>query len=158
MLQLSLLDVTGDQREKLLKRLCYKFLWDVKSESSFASWVLQNSIDSPVRWDIKTESTMKLSINFNYQWTKTLYQNLNNITFFFKFFKGYRCNELSVITPKKILMRARESKCQISQHDISHEFFRIYLCFLVKFNIYFLRLPWELVFGVIKDNYWQLYL
>ena len=133
-------------------------MWDVKSESSFASWVLQNSIDSPVRWDIKTESTMKLSINFNYQWTKTLYQNLNNITFFFKFFKGYRCNELSVITPKKILMRARESKCQISQHDISHEFFRIYLCFLVKFNIYFLRLPWELVFGVIKDNYWQLYL
>ena len=133
-------------------------MWDVKSESSFASWVLQNSIDSAVRWDIKTESTMKLSINFNYQWTKTLYQNLNNITFFFKFFKGYRCNELSVITPKKILMRARESKCQISQHDISHEFFRIYLCFLVKFNIYFLRLPWELVFGVIKDNYWQLYL
>ena len=120
MLQLSLLDVTGDQREKLLKRLCYKFLWDVKSESSFASWVLQNSIDSPVRWDIKMESTMKLSINFNYQWTKTLYQNLNNITFFFKFFKGYRCNELSVITPKKIFMRARESKCQISQHDISH--------------------------------------
>ena len=129
-------------------------MWDGKSESSFASWVLQNSIDSPVRWDIKTESTMKLSINFNYQWTKTLYQNLNNITFFFKFFKGYRCNELSVITPKKILMRARESKCQISQHDISrvHEFFRIYLCFLVKFNIYFLRLPWELVFGIIKDN------
>ena len=66
MLQLSLLDVTGDQREKLLKRLRYKFLGDVKSESSFASWVLQNSIDSTVRWDIKTESTMKLSINFNY--------------------------------------------------------------------------------------------
>ena len=120
MLQLSLLDVTGDQREKLLKRLCYKFLWDVKGESSFASRVLQNSIDSPVRWDIKTESTMKLSINFNYQWTKTLYHNLNNVTFFFKFFKGYRCNELSVITPKKILMKAQESKCQISQHDISH--------------------------------------
>ena len=66
MLQLSLLDVTGDQRKKLLKRLRYKFLWDVKSESSFASWVLQNSIDSTVRWDIKTESTMKLSVNFNY--------------------------------------------------------------------------------------------
>ena len=66
MLQLSLLDVTGDQREKLLKRLRYKFLGDVKSESSFASWVLQNSIDSTVRWDIKTESTMKLSVNFNY--------------------------------------------------------------------------------------------
>ena len=117
MLQLSLLDVTGDQREKLLKRLRYRFLWDVKSESSFASWVLQNSIDSPVRWDIKTESTMKLSINFNYQWTKTLYQNLNNITFFFKFFKGYRCNELSVITPKKILMRAE--KVNVKFHNMT---------------------------------------
>ena len=40
----------------------------------------------------KTESIKKLS-NFNFQWTKTLYQNnLNNIAFFFTFFKGYRCN------------------------------------------------------------------
>ena len=37
----------------------------------------------------KTESIRKLS-NFNFQWTKTLYQNnLNNITFFFTFLKGY---------------------------------------------------------------------
>ena len=37
---------------------------------------------------IKTESTRKLS-NFNFQWTKTLYQNnLKNIAFFFTFFKG----------------------------------------------------------------------
>ena len=51
---------------------------------------------------IKTESNRKLS-NFNFHWTKTLYQNnLNNIAFFFTFFKGYRCNQLSVITPKKI--------------------------------------------------------
>ena len=36
----------------------------------------------------KTESIRKLS-NFNFQWTKTLYQNnLNNIAFFFTFFKG----------------------------------------------------------------------
>ena len=48
------------------------------------------------------ESIGKLS-NFNFQCTKTLYQNnLNNIAFFFTFFKGYRCNTLSVITPKKI--------------------------------------------------------
>ena len=34
----------------------------------------------------------KLS-NFNLQWTKTLYQNnLNNIAFFFTFFKSYRFN------------------------------------------------------------------
>ena len=43
---------------------------------------------------IKTESIWKLS-NFNYQWTKTLYQNnLNKIAFFFTFFKGCRCNRL----------------------------------------------------------------
>ena len=38
---------------------------------------------------IKTESIRKLS-NFNFQCTKTLYQNnLNNIAFFSTFFKGY---------------------------------------------------------------------
>ena len=47
----------------------------------------------------KTEYISKLS-NFNFSWTKTLYQkNLNNIAFlFFTFFKG-----------------ARENKCQILQ-------------------------------------------
>ena len=43
---------------------------------------------------IKTKSIRKLS-NFNFHLTKTLYQNnnnLNNIGFFFTFFKGYRCN------------------------------------------------------------------
>ena len=50
----------------------------------------------------KTESTRKLS-NFNFQWTKTLYQNnLNNIALFFTLFKGYRNNKVSVITPKTI--------------------------------------------------------
>ena len=49
---------------------------------------------------IQTESIRKSS-NFNFQWTKILYQNnLNNIAFFFTFFKGYRYNQLSVITPK----------------------------------------------------------
>ena len=40
----------------------------------------------------KTESIRKLS-NFNFQWTKTVYQNnLNNIAFFVTFFKDYRYN------------------------------------------------------------------
>ena len=48
------------------------------------------------------ESTRKLN-NFNFQWTKTLYQNnLKNIAFFFTFFKGLRCNKSSVVTPEKI--------------------------------------------------------
>ena len=51
---------------------------------------------------VKKESIRKLS-KFNFQWTKTLYHNnLNNIAFFFTFFKSYKCNKLSVITPKKI--------------------------------------------------------
>ena len=37
---------------------------------------------------VETESTRTLS-NFNFQWTKTLYQNnLKHIAFFFTFFKG----------------------------------------------------------------------
>ena len=39
-----------------------------------------------------TESIRKLS-NFNFRWTKTLYQNiLGHIPFFLTLFKGYRCN------------------------------------------------------------------
>ena len=54
-------------------------------------------------------------------------------------------------------MRALENKCQFSQNDIlhSHEIFRIlpfFFTILVKFDIYFLGLPREIVFGVITDN------
>ena len=60
---------------------------------------------------IKTESTKKLS-NFNFQWTKTLYQNnLKNIAFFVTFFKGLRCNKSSVA----FLTELRENEFQISQ-------------------------------------------
>ena len=50
---------------------------------------------------MKTEPIRKLS-NFNFQWTKTLYQSNSNNTAFKAFFKGYRHNLLSVITPKTI--------------------------------------------------------
>ena len=57
------------------------------------------------KWEllhIKTESIRKLS-NFNFQWTKTLYQNnLKYITFFFTLFKSYRCNLLPITAPKTI--------------------------------------------------------
>ena len=50
----------------------------------------------------KAKSTRKLS-NFNFQWTKTLYQNnLKNIAFFFAFLKGLTCNKSSLVTRKKI--------------------------------------------------------
>jgi len=51
---------------------------------------------------IKTDPIRKLS-NFNFQWTKTLYQNnLKHIALFFPFFESYGSNLLSVITPKTI--------------------------------------------------------
>ena len=41
--------------------------------------------------DFKTESSRELS-NFNFQWTKTLYQNyLKYIAFFLTFLKDLRC-------------------------------------------------------------------
>ena len=51
---------------------------------------------------IQMECIRKLS-NFNFQCTKTLYQNnLKHVAFFFTFFESYGCNLLSVITPKTI--------------------------------------------------------
>ena len=41
-------------------------------------------------FDLKTESTRKLN-NFDFQWTKTLYQNnLKHIAFFFYIFQGLK--------------------------------------------------------------------
>ena len=45
-------------------------------------------MERKVREEIKTEST-RTSSNFDFQWTKILYQNdLKNIAFFLTFFKG----------------------------------------------------------------------
>ena len=71
---------------------------------------------------IKKEYIRKFS-NFNFEWKKTLYwNNLNNIAFFFAFFKGYRYDYLSVTTLK--------TKSQILKNDILHmKFSELYLCF-----------------------------
>ena len=53
--------------------------------------------------EIKTAPIRKLG-NSKLQWTKTLYmyQNiLSHIAFFYTLFKGYKCNKLYEITPKK---------------------------------------------------------
>ena len=50
---------------------------------------------------LKTKSIGKMS-NLNFQWAKTLYQIIfKHIAFFFRLFKGYKCNKLSEITHKK---------------------------------------------------------
>ena len=52
----------------------------------FSTWIW--CLPFAVYMKFKTESTRKLS-NFDFQWTKILYQNnLKNIAFFFTFFKG----------------------------------------------------------------------
>ena len=68
--------------------------------------------------------------NFNFLWTKTLTQNnLNNVAFFFTFFKAYRYNWLSAVTPKTI------NKCLEGTLSLA-EFFAlsltIVLCFLLR--------------------------
>ena len=104
----------------------------------------------------KTESIRKLS-NSNFQWAKTLYHSiLNNIAFFFTFFKGYRCNQLSVITHKEnFLLEPEKIKVKYQKTTCTDEIFRIlpmYSEFFVKFDIYFLGLPGEIVFGLLQIN------
>ena len=102
----------------------------------------------PVLILFKTESTRTLS-------TKILYQkNLKHIALFL-FFKGWRCNRSSVITPKKFLMAARENGCQIfPNYILQMNFwnFTFIITIRVKFNIYFLGLPWKIIFGVTTDD------
>ena len=91
------------------------------------------------------KSIRKLS-NFNFQRTKTLYQNnFTHSVFFFILFKGYKCNKLYEITPKKRILLEGENKLQKSQ--ISHnEILRMKIlpdCVFsipVKFEMYFLGL------------------
>ena len=106
---------------------------------------------------VKMKSIRKLS-NFNFQWPNHLYQNnyVNRIAFFFlQFFKGYRCNQLLVTTPKTFLMGAK--KMNLSFHTncentgkISCVHVRLHF---VKYEIYFLWLPSEIFF----QFYWCYY-
>ena len=103
------------------------------------------------------KSIWKLS-NFNFQWTKTLYHNnFKHIAFFFTLFKGYKCGKLFEITPKTrfLLHWAREHKLQkpqMSQILCMRDDFTYVFLIPVKFEIYFLGLLCEIVFGVITDN------
>ena len=101
--------------------------------------------------------------NFNFQWTKTYYQNnLSNIAFFFTFFKGYIdviiviCNN----TKENFLWEAKKTNVKfhkMTAYSWNFQNFTFIFTILVKFDIYFLGLPWEIVFGVITDNKLYLY-
>ena len=49
-------------------------------------------------------------------------------------------------------MEAQENECQISQNYILHMNFSEFLTILVKFDIHFLGISWEMFFGVIAEN------
>ena len=98
----------------------------------------------------KEESTRKLS-NFDFQWTKTLYQNnLKNIAFFFTFFKGLRCNKSSVVTPKKISHGSpRKWMSNFTRIVITQvKFWKFHEWDVILWNLTFriLGLPWEMFF------------
>ena len=78
------------------------------------------------RKNIRTESIRKLS-NFDFHWTKILYQNnLQDIAFFLTFSKGLRCNKSSVVTPKKISHGSpRKWMSNFKKLKLTNEIFRI---------------------------------
>ena len=101
----------------------------------------------------KRESTRKLS-NFNFQQTKTLYQNnLNNIAFFLYIFQGLKislvsCNnskENFLWEPEKINVKYFH---KMTPYTLNFQNFNCVFIILLKFDIYFLGLPWEIVFVV----------
>ena len=86
----SLWDTSGNLRETvhILHSFMHSFMFKILVP---AYSIKQPCFVSPVI-HCKKETVRKLS-NFNFQWTKTLYQNnLNNITLFFTFFNGCRYN------------------------------------------------------------------
>ena len=98
-----------------------------------------------------TESTRTLS-NFDFQWTKTLYQNnLKHIAFFLTFFKALRRNKSSVVTPKKISHGSPRK--WMSNFTKSHlQNLTCVITILVKFDIHFPGPPWEILFCVTTDD------
>ena len=84
----------------------------------------------------KTESIRILS-NFNFQWTKTLYQNnFKYIAFFFTLYEI-----LHEITPKKIFLwepKTQTSKASnFTKWSLTHDEFTCVFSIPVKFKIYF---------------------
>ena len=76
----------------------------------------------------------KLS-NFNFQRTKTSYQNnFRHIPFFFTLFKGYKCNKFYEITPEKSFL--------LDPEKTNFKSLKFCMTILpVKFEFYFLGLP-----------------
>ena len=104
----------------------------------------------------KTESTKKLS-NLNFQWTKTLYQNnLKHIAFFFTFFKGYKDVIIVICNNSKEIFLWELEKMNVKFHKITPSYscdfqnFNRVFTILLKVDIHFLGLPWEVFFVVIN--------
>ena len=74
------------------------------------------------------ESTRILT-NFDFQRTKILYHNnLKHVAFFLTFFKGWRCNKSSVVTPKKISYESpRKWMSYFTRIVITHLFWKFHV-------------------------------
>ena len=114
-------------------------------QTALAGTVLSSLVQATChKQTFKREFIRKLS-NFNLQWKKTLYQNsLNNIAFFFTFFKGYRYNWLCYNTkdyfswePEKINVEFHKN-CENTGKILKILCVR---CHFVKFDIRFFRAP-----------------
>ena len=87
----------------------------------------------------KTKSIRKLS-NFNFQWTKNT--RIISSIFLFTLFKGYKCNKLYEITPKKrffigFYWSPRKQTSKISNFTkLTSYAWQFYLCFLSSCEIW----------------------
>ena len=108
-------------------------------EANFAIWVKFSSmylLQVKIKFRLNFFKS-RLTRNPTGNWEIVIFNC--NIAFFFTFFKGYRCNKLSVITPKRVSNGSPENKCQISQNDVLHmKFSQFYLCFHNSSEIWYL--------------------
>ena len=118
-----------------------------------SSLFLETLVSAPlIKWRVKTESTMKLC-NFDFQWTKNLVpENWKHSGFLFTFLKTSRCNKSCVITLTKIPHGTESEKINVKFHKITSftwnvQRFTCVFTILVKFDIHFPGLPWDIFFG-----------
>ena len=78
--------------------------------------------------------------------------NFKQIAFFFTLFKSYKCNKLHEIAPKRSPKKQILKASNSTKWNLTHDDFICVFSIPVKFEVHFLRLPREIVFGLIADN------
>ena len=81
-----------------------------------------------------------VSRRVNFQWTKISYQNN---------FDGYKFYKSYELTPKE---KVKELQLNFTKWNLTHDDFTSVFSICAIWNIFSRRLPYEIVYGVIKDN------